>query len=60
MVDHLEKFKCPYEQKFLLEISKLGVISDVSVKIFFNLVKSSRYGGLKLPLNGPCPSFEKS
>jgi hypothetical protein len=51
--------KCTWQQKFLLAILNLGMISSVSVKKFFNLVKSFHfYGGLKLAFNGPCPPWQ--
>jgi hypothetical protein len=44
--------KCTWQQKFLLAILNLGMISSVSVKKFFNSVKSFHfYGGLKLAFN---------
>jgi hypothetical protein len=51
--------KCTWQQKFLLAILNLGMISSVSVKKIFNLVKSFHfYGGLKLAFNGPCPPWQ--
>lgn len=50
----VQVLQVPYRQKHL-RIFKLGAMSKVSMKSF--LFSSNRlYGGLKLLLNGPCPS----